>query len=54
MRIAFRLALLAAVFCGSAAAVSSQVRAGEDRFVGEAQRYSSGAGLVIAIGVQRR
>lgn len=52
MRTAFRFTLLAAMLAAPLLAIG-QARSGEDRFIGESQRFSNGSGLVIAIGVSR-
>ena len=53
LRTAFRLLLLAVMLSAPLVAIN-QVRAGEDRFIGETRRFSNGSGLVIAISMQRR
>ncbi len=51
MRVVLRFIFLVAVLAAPAAAIG-QTRGG-DRFIGQAQSFSSGAGLVLAIAVQR-
>jgi hypothetical protein len=52
MRTTTRFMIIAALLVAPLAVIG-KVQASGERFIGEAQKFGNGSGLVIAIGVQR-